>query len=70
MPVVRCNTLQNLPCMVLTLTKCALQIRICYNDGFQAIDCQQAKEVEDCRGSMITLPEWQQASESVSVAKS
>ena len=33
-----------------------LQIRICYDDSFRAIDCQQAKEIEGCRGNTITLP--------------
>ncbi|DBB05290.1 hypothetical protein WJX82_006426 [Trebouxia sp. C0006] len=40
----------------------AEEIRICYDDAFEAIDCQQAKQVEDCRGSIISLPAWQKSS--------
>lgn len=36
------------------------QVRICYDDNFQAIDCQQAKEVEDCQGDSILLLQWQE----------
>ena len=36
------------------------QVRICYDDNFQAIDCQQAKEVEDCQGDSISLLQWQE----------
>ncbi len=41
---------------------CGVQIRICYDDAFRAIDCQQAKQVEDCKGSLISLPAWQKSS--------
>ena len=39
-----------------------VQFRFCYDDEFQAMDCQQGKEVEDCRRDQIILPVWQQTS--------
>ena len=48
------------PATPLQTSKRFLQVRICYNDQFQAIDCQQVKEVEACRGDQITLPPSQQ----------
>ncbi|KAL3147308.1 hypothetical protein ABBQ32_002793 [Trebouxia sp. C0010 RCD-2024] len=38
------------------------EFRFCYDDEFRAMDCQQGKEVEDCRRDQITLPVWRQTS--------
>ena len=37
-----------------------MQVRVCYDDQFAAIDCQQAKQVEDCSGTSLLLPLWNQ----------
>ena len=45
-----------------------MQIRICYDNSFEAIDCQQAKQVEGCRGSLVTLPAWDETSWTIAEA--
>ncbi len=42
-----------------------VQFRFCYDDDFQAMDCQQGKAVADCQKDDITLPPWQKTSTAV-----